>query len=156
MKKILAYMIISGLIIGSLSIPVFGESTTDNEVISIKNLGSDGGINIKTKENYEEAEIKAYWTVEEYTVWLNNQKLNLQKILESGNRYLDTETGEWKEWTQEKVDEQILRYEQILELIKSGAKVEKSESESNLGIGKIQNPKKDSNVSTDAAFIKSK
>lgn len=156
MKKILAYMVISGLIIGSLSIPVFGESTTDNEVISIKNLGSDGGINIKTKENYEEAEIKAYWTVEEYTVWLNNQKLNLQKILESGNRYLDTETGEWKEWTQEKVDEQILRYEQILELIKSGAKVEKSESESNLGIGKIQNPKKDSNVSTDAAFIKSK
>lgn len=149
-------MVISGLIIGSLSIPVFGESTTDNEVISIKNLGSDGGINIKTKENYEEAEIKAYWTVEEYTVWLNNQKLNLQKILESGNRYLDTETGEWKEWTQEKVDEQILRYEQILELIKSGAKVEKSESESNLGIGKIQNPKKDSNVSTDAAFIKSK
>lgn len=149
-------MVTSGLIIGSLSIPVFGESITDNEVISIKNLGSDGEINIKTKENYGETEIKAYWTVEEYTVWLNNQKLNLQRILESGNRYLDTETGEWKEWTQEKVDKQILRYEQILELIKSGAKVEKSESESNLGIGKIQNPKKDSDISTDATLIKSK
>lgn len=63
-----------------------------------------------------------WWTAEEYAVWLAQEKVDLQSII--GERAWNNKDG-WFIWTQEKVDEAIRMYEQILEDIIRGAKVSK-------------------------------
>jgi beta-lactamase regulating signal transducer with metallopeptidase domain len=68
----------------------------------------------------------AWWTYDEYKAWLDEQKEILPNIIGETGGYYDEEGVLHEEaWTQEMVDEAILRYEQILEDIKNGAKVSK-------------------------------
>jgi len=64
-----------------------------------------------------------WWTYEEYAEWLENEKKELSGII--GSRSWTPSTG-WYTWTQERVDEAIARYEEILQQIKDGCKVSKT------------------------------
>lgn len=64
-----------------------------------------------------------WWTYEEYKIWLENEKKQLQSMI--GERCWTGGRGDFI-WTQEIVDETIARYEEILQDIKNGMKVSKS------------------------------
>ena len=58
-----------------------------------------------------------WWTYDEYKVWLENEKVQLQSML--GEKGWTSGSGEFV-WTQEKIDETIALYESMLEDIKNG------------------------------------
>ncbi|MBD5160552.1 MAG: peptidoglycan DD-metalloendopeptidase family protein [Oscillibacter sp.] len=59
-----------------------------------------------------------WWTYEDYKAWLEEEKAALQSII--GERGYNSTMG-WFTWDQQKVDEAIAMYEDILEKIKNGA-----------------------------------
>lgn len=63
-----------------------------------------------------------WWTYEEYKEWLENEKKELQSILGATG----TANGKKIVWTQEKIDETIAMYEEILQDIKNGVKYSKT------------------------------
>lgn len=80
-----------------------------------------------TQEEYrvlfdDPAEVE-WWTAEEYAQWLEQEKKDLQDCL--GQRAWTSSDG-WFTWTQEKIDETIEMYEQVLEEIKNGLLVSKT------------------------------
>ena len=64
-----------------------------------------------------------WWTAEEYAQWLEQEKLALQDAI--GAQAWTSHDG-WFTWTQEKVDETVAMYEQILEEIQNGALISKT------------------------------
>lgn len=66
-----------------------------------------------------------WWTYEEYKEWLDNEKKELQSMLGSTGSI----NGEKFTWTQEKIDEAIAMYEEILQEIKDGVKYSKTVNE---------------------------
>ena len=64
-----------------------------------------------------------WWTAEEYAAWLENEKQELQSII--GSKGWTSGTG-WFTWTQEMVDETIVKYEEVLAMIENGYLVSKS------------------------------
>ena len=66
-----------------------------------------------------------WWTYEEYKEWLDNEKKELQSMLGSTGSI----NGEEFTWTQEKIDEAIAMYEEILQEIKDGVKYSKTVNE---------------------------
>ena len=87
----------------------------------------DGG---QTFEPLTDAEFEArfptpdveWWTYDEYKAWLETEKKQLQDCI--GDR--GWANGEEFVWTQEKVDETVAMYEQILEEIKNGVMYSRS------------------------------
>ncbi len=79
-----------------------------------------------TQQEYEQllkpAKVE-WWTAEEYAEWLEQEKKDLQDCL--GQRAWTNGDG-WFTWTQEKIDETIEMYEQILEQIENGFLVSRS------------------------------
>ena len=71
---------------------------------------------------FEPAEVE-WWTAEGYAEWLEQEKKDLQDCL--GERAWTNGDG-WFTWTQEKIDETIEMYEQILEQIENGLLVSKT------------------------------
>lgn len=69
-----------------------------------------------SSENQNEA---GWWTAEEYEQWLEAEKEQLQALVGSGARSYTPSEG-WFSWTQERVDEAIAGYEEILEKIRAG------------------------------------
>ena len=63
-----------------------------------------------------------WWTAEEYAAWLEQEKAALQSII--GEQGWNPTEG-WFTWTQEMVDETIVRYEQTLKDIQAGQKISK-------------------------------
>ena len=98
--------------------------------------GSDGTVYVftpegkpvsMTQEEYrvlftDPAEVE-WWTAEEYADWLEQEKKDLQDCL--GQRAWTRSDG-WFTWTQEKIDETIGMYEQVLEDIRNGLRVSKT------------------------------
>lgn len=66
-----------------------------------------------------------WWTYDEYKAWLEQEKIELQKLVGTNSRGYTGGTG-WFTWTQEIVDETIAQYEEMLEEIKKGYKISKS------------------------------
>ena len=66
-----------------------------------------------------------WWTYEEYKEWLDNEKKELQSMLGSTGSI----NSEKFTWTQEKIDEAIAMYEEILQEIKDGVKYSKTVNE---------------------------
>ena len=64
-----------------------------------------------------------WWTAEEYAAWLEQEKKDLQDCL--GQRAW-TQSDGWFTWTQEKIDETIEMYEQVLWQIENGRLVSKT------------------------------
>lgn len=65
-----------------------------------------------------------WWTYDEYSEWLEQEKVNLQALVGSGSRVcIDGEN--WIEFTQEMADETIRMYEQTLEDIRNGWRITK-------------------------------
>ena len=64
-----------------------------------------------------------WWTAEEYAQWLEQEKEDLQDCL--GQRAWTNADG-WFTWTQEKIDQTIEMYEQVLEEIENGLLVSKA------------------------------
>ncbi len=67
-----------------------------------------------------------WWTAEEYSAWLEREKVDLQSII--GSKGWTPSTG-WFTWTQEMVDETIVQYEQTLRDIQAGQKISKPTSD---------------------------
>jgi hypothetical protein len=99
-----------------------------------------------------------WWTYDEYKTWLDEQKEILPGFIGETGGYYDKEGVLHEEtWTQETVDEAILRYEQILEDIRNGAKVSKFiYSDENTDfvnvISYVLNPSEPASVSYSAAI----
>ncbi|GGH18578.1 hypothetical protein GCM10008013_14630 [Paenibacillus segetis] len=64
-----------------------------------------------------------WWTYDGYKAWLDNEKIELQKVI--GARAWNSKDG-WFTWTQKRVDDAIATYEQILADIKAGTQVSKT------------------------------
>ncbi len=64
-----------------------------------------------------------WWTSEEYEKWLDEERVNLQNVI--GSRGYTGGDG-WFTWTQEKVDETVAMYEEILDQLRRGVPVPKS------------------------------
>lgn len=64
-----------------------------------------------------------WWTYDSYKAWIEEQKVALQECI--GEKGWTSGDGEFV-WTQEKIDETIAMYEEILEEIKNGTMVFKS------------------------------
>lgn len=75
---------------------------------------------IRVSQKYPMPEVE-WWTYEEYKEWLDNEKKELQSMLGSTGSI----NGEKFTWTQEKIDEAIAMYEEILQEIKDGVKYSK-------------------------------
>lgn len=65
-----------------------------------------------------------WWTYDEYKAWIDEQKVELPKLIGTDNKYL--KDGIWVRFTQQSVDESIRQYEDLLEEIKNGAKLSKT------------------------------
>ena len=85
----------------------------------------------KTFEPLTDAEFEArfptpnveWWTYDEYKAWLDKEKVQLQSLL--GESAWTGGSGSFV-WTQEKIDETIAMYEDILADIKNGVMYSKS------------------------------
>lgn len=64
-----------------------------------------------------------WWTYDEYKAWLDQEKVELQKML--GSHAWTSHDGDFV-WTQEKIDETIAMYEDILQQIKDGLMISKT------------------------------
>ncbi len=64
-----------------------------------------------------------WWTYDSYKAWIEEQKVALQECI--GEKGWTSGDGEFV-WTQEKIDETIAMYEEILEEIKNGTMVSKT------------------------------
>lgn len=64
-----------------------------------------------------------WWTADEYSQWLENEKKELEAVI--GSRAWTRSEG-WFTWTREKVDETIARYEQTLKDIQNGMLISKT------------------------------
>ncbi len=82
-----------------------------------------------------------WWTYDEYKVWLDNEKVQLQDMI--GEKGWNPTEG-WYVLTQQRIDETIKMYENILEEIKNGLKVSKT----NGGDDQIMYSYKPSDIST--------
>ena len=86
----------------------------------------DGGKSFMSEEEYNalypETEVE-WWTYEEYSAWLENERTLLQEML--GERGWTGGRGEFV-WTQEIINETIALYEEILEQIGRGVLVSKT------------------------------
>jgi beta-lactamase regulating signal transducer with metallopeptidase domain len=106
---------------------------TDAKVIIDNGTGrvsADGGQSWMDGEMYRQSQPAqadiAWWTYDEYKEWLDEQKKTLPGVIGGMGGYYDERGVLHSEvWTQEKVDEAIAMYEQILEDIGNGAKVSK-------------------------------
>ena len=89
-------------------------------------FNTDGEIVRMTQEEYDAlfhpADVE-WWTAEEYAAWLEQEKKDLQDCL--GQRAWTGADG-WFTWTQDKIDETVAMYEQVLEDIKNGMMVSKT------------------------------
>lgn len=67
-----------------------------------------------------------WWTYGGYKAWVDEQRVELPKLIGAGGKCL--KDGKWVEWpqNQEEVDKTIKSYEKILEDIKNGYKVSKT------------------------------
>lgn len=65
-----------------------------------------------------------WWTYEGYKAWVEEQKVELTKLIGTDNKYL--KDGTWVSFTQQSVDESIRQYENTLEEIKNGARLSKT------------------------------
>lgn len=61
-----------------------------------------------------------WWTAESYREWMEKQREEMQELVDSGAMAY-TQADGWFVWTQEKVDEAMALYEQILGEIERGA-----------------------------------
>lgn len=75
------------------------------------------------KKQPDSTPVVEWWTAEEYSKWLENEKKELQSML--GEKGWTGGRGEFI-WTQEVIDETIAMYEDILEQIKNGYLVSKT------------------------------
>lgn len=111
-------------------------STTDNSdgVMSYKDKNSgksfvseDNGESWVSEEEYNSSHPAVsyeWWTYDEYKVWLEQEKKNLQKM---ADEHTEVETSEGMvTWTQEMTDKYIAEYEKTLKEIQSGLLVSKS------------------------------
>jgi beta-lactamase regulating signal transducer with metallopeptidase domain len=97
------------------------------------NVSTDGGKTWISKEEYEEMypaesfDNVEWYSYDEYKAFVDEQKKSLPNYIGATGGYYD-EAGVLHEevWTQEKVDETLAGYEQILEDIKNGGKFSKS------------------------------
>ncbi|MEK4474456.1 M56 family metallopeptidase [Paenibacillus sp. FSL R7-0048] len=64
-----------------------------------------------------------WWTYDEYKAWLEDEKIELPKII--GGKAWTSGDG-WFTWTQKRVDDVIARYEKNLADIKNGTKISKT------------------------------
>lgn len=76
-----------------------------------------------TDSDYDAAYAVEWWTYEEFAQWLEEEKVSLQSLL--GTTAWTSTDGEFV-WTQEKIDETIAMYEQVLEDIGNGMLYSKS------------------------------
>lgn len=85
-------------------------SATDEDT-GLISISEDGGVTWVQESEYQKNNpVIVWWTAEEYSKWLDQEKINLQSIVGAPG------------WSQERVDSAILRYEQELEQIKAGVK----------------------------------
>lgn len=89
-----------------------------------------------------------WWTAEEYADWLENEKAALQELLGS-SAWTNTD-GDFV-WTQEKIDATIALYENVLEQIRSGARISRSVNGSDdvLLMESTEEPTETADVSSD-------
>ena len=73
-----------------------------------------------SQSDYEQSLPKTeWWTAAEYESWLSEQRAELEALIGTGNGWYDGQ-GVYHKWTQEIVDAEIAKYEEILEEIKAG------------------------------------
>lgn len=92
-------------------------------------------VNIREDEPLSSSDVE-WWTAEEYAKWLDEEKEVLQSMI--GEKAYTGGDG-WFVWTQEKVDETIVLYEDNLQKIKDGMKLSKS-SDDAVGITMAYSP----------------
>lgn len=66
-----------------------------------------------------------WWTAEEYAAYIEQQRVELAELVKTGAKAY-TQTDGWFVWTQEKMDETMALYEDILAQIKRGVLVSKT------------------------------
>lgn len=60
-----------------------------------------------------------WWTADEYEVWMNEQKKEMESLIGTGDGWYDGQ-GAFHEFTQESVDAMMVSYKETLESIKKG------------------------------------
>lgn len=90
-------------------------------------VSEDNGITWVSEEDYNNSYPTInyeWWTYDEYKVWLEQERKNLQEMADD-HTVIETGAGTFV-WTQELTDQYIDEYEEILEDIKNGLLVSKS------------------------------
>lgn len=112
---------------------------TDNKT-GLTKTSLDGGKTWTDKEESRASDI-VWWTYDEYKAWLEQEKINLQSLVNA------------RGWSQERIDNAIQRYEHQLELIKNGVKFSKSVDDNNsIGYGDGDLNPTNSTSATDGAI----
>lgn len=144
MKKMTVFNFALGLIVIATTATVFVTSAMTTESLPNKEVVTNTAITMtrtnkdgKNEYSLDEGETwisqsqweqqspqVEWWTYEEYKEWLEKEKIELQKVVGSGAKYM--ENGEWVEWTQKTVDKAIEQLENTLEQIEAGIKVSKT------------------------------
>ena len=78
------------------------------------------GVAIQSDAQNASDDLTTYWTVDEYRAWLAQERESLQSLVDTGAKGYTGSEG-WFEWTQEKLDETLALYEQVLSEIENGA-----------------------------------
>lgn len=110
-KKVTILSIIVSALLVSMTTVAFATTSKsyDNTVL----------LNAETTANEDDAPEITWWTAEEYEKWLQQEKKDLQFLLNTKNSWFDAH-GKQHFWTQEVVDQQIKEYEKVLEDLKNG------------------------------------
>lgn len=85
----------------------------------------------RENKNIQQKEIRngqtEFWTYDSYKEWVLEENIELDKLAESGGRYL--ENGEWAEWTKADSDFLKTEYKKNLKKIKEGYLLAKTSDE---------------------------
>lgn len=82
-----------------------------------------------SQSDYEQSLPKIdWWTASEYESWIAEQRVELEALIGTSNGWYDGQ-GVYHKWTQEIVDAEIAKYEEILEEIKAGVLYSKSDED---------------------------
>ena len=121
-KKAVAAAVAAAVAVAGISLFLIATRNTYPYVTAAAVSSEAGGYGKSIEPDTTEYE---YWTEEEYSAWLEQQKEELPKMIGSGGKRWDNKDRKWKEYTQEWVDDAIAGYEEELEDIKAGAMVSK-------------------------------
>lgn len=127
-RKFLALLLLACLSFSNAALAAQGTTNTDYIMGSIEKEGQQYiYYNGKwfTENEFQSLNLEpqiVYWTIEEFSLWIEQQMMAMEELVSSRTMFLDNSTGKMRRWTQDDVDRMYEIYQNQLDGMKKGYK----------------------------------